>query len=148
MFFLVPIQLSELFWDRKISKNSVTSRKKVHGGRQDEKFIFLIWGKQILYISKALRSNNPIYLSQFSVLVTQSCPVLCDPMDYSPPPGSSVQGILQARILEWVALLFSRQSSQLRDWTLVSCIAKSLWFIVSEIEISDYYPVSAWNQSP
>ena len=76
MFFLVPIQLSELFWDRKISKNSVTSRKKVHGGRQDEKFIFLIWGKQILYISKALRSNNPIYLSQFSVLVAQSCPRL------------------------------------------------------------------------
>ena len=123
MIFLVPIQLSELFCDRKISNNSVTSRKKVHGGRQDEKFIFLIWGKQILYISKALRSNNPIYLSQFSVLVTRSCPILCDPMDYSPPPGSSVHGILQARILEWVARLFARQSSQLRDWTLVSCIA-------------------------
>ena len=41
------------------------------------------------------------------VLVTQSCPTLCDPMDYS-PPGSSVQGVLQARILEWVAIPFSR----------------------------------------
>ena len=37
----------------------------------------------------------------------QSCPTLCDPMDCS-PPGSSVHGILQARILEWVAISFSR----------------------------------------
>ena len=44
----------------------------------------------------------------------QPCPTLFDPMDYS-PPGSSVHGILQARILEWVAIPFSRGSSQLRD---------------------------------
>ena len=37
------------------------------------------------------------------------CPILCDPMDYS-PPGSSVHGILQTRILEWVAISFSRGS--------------------------------------
>ena len=43
--------------------------------------------------------------------VAQSCPALCDPMDCS-PPGSSVHGILQARILEWVAISFSRGSSQ------------------------------------
>ena len=43
-------------------------------------------------------------------LVTQSCLTLCNPMNYS-PLGSSVQGILQARILEWVAILFSRGSS-------------------------------------
>ena len=41
-------------------------------------------------------------------LVTQSCPTLYDPMD-SKPPGSSVHGILQARILEWVAISFSRK---------------------------------------
>ena len=41
------------------------------------------------------------------VLVTQSCPTLCDPMDHR-PPGSSVLGILQARILEWAAISFSR----------------------------------------
>ena len=40
-------------------------------------------------------------------LVTKSCPTLCDPMDCG-PPGSSVHGILQARILEWVAISFSR----------------------------------------
>ena len=40
-------------------------------------------------------------------LVTQLCPTLCDPTDCS-PPGSSVQGVLQARILEWVAIFFSK----------------------------------------
>ena len=56
------------------------------------------------------------------MLVTQSCPTLCDLTDYS-PPGSSVHGILQARILEWVAIPFSRVSSPPRDQTQVSCIA-------------------------
>ena len=51
----------------------------------------------------------------------QSCPTLCDPMDCS-LPGSSLHGILQARVLEWVAISFSRGSSLLRDWTRVSCI--------------------------
>ena len=48
------------------------------------------------------------------VLVAHSCPTLCDPMDCS-PPASSVHGILQARILEWVAMPFSRRPSQFRD---------------------------------
>ncbi|XP_059733212.1 zinc finger protein 677 isoform X2 [Bos taurus] len=48
------------------------------------------------------------------VLVAQSCLILCDPMDHS-PPGSSVHGIFQARILEWIAIPFSRRSSQPRD---------------------------------
>ena len=53
----------------------------------------------------------------FIVKVTQSCSTLCDPMDYT------VHGILQARILEWVAFPFSRGSSQPRDRTQVSHIA-------------------------
>ena len=53
--------------------------------------------------------------------VVQSCPTLCDPMDCS-LPGSSVHGILQARILEWVTISFSRGSSQPRDRTQVSRI--------------------------
>ena len=56
------------------------------------------------------------------VLVTHSCLTLYDPMDCS-PPGFSVQGILQARILEWIAIPFSRGSSWPRDWPWVSCIA-------------------------
>ena len=51
------------------------------------------------------------------VQVTQSCSTLCNPMDYS------VHGILQARILDWVAFPFSRGSSQPRDQTQVSHIA-------------------------
>ena len=51
------------------------------------------------------------------VKFAQSCPTLCDPMDYA------VHGILQARILEWVNFPFSRRSSQPRDRTKVSCIA-------------------------
>ena len=57
-----------------------------------------------------------------SMLVTQSSPTLCDSLDYS-LPGSSVCGILQARILEWISILFSRGSSWPRDQTKVSCIA-------------------------
>ena len=49
--------------------------------------------------------------------VTQSCPALCDPMDYA------VHGIIQTRILEWVAFPFSRGSSQPRDQTQVSHIS-------------------------
>ena len=61
-------------------------------------------------------------------LVTQSCLTLCDPMDCS-PPGSSVHEILQARIMEWVAISFSRGSSQPRHRTRVSCIAGRLFTI-------------------
>ena len=50
-------------------------------------------------------------------IFAQSCPTLCDPIDYT------VYGILQARILEWVAFPFSRGSSPPRDRTQVSCIA-------------------------
>ena len=52
----------------------------------------------------------------------KSCPTLCDPMDCS-PPGSSVHGILQARILEWVAIFFSGRLSRPRDLSQVSCTA-------------------------
>ena len=55
------------------------------------------------------------------VKVPQPCPALCDPMDYT------VHGILWARILEWVAVPYSRGSSQPRDQTPVSCIAGRLF---------------------
>ena len=56
-------------------------------------------------------------LKKVKVKFAQSCPTLCDPMDYT------VHGIPQARILTWVAFPFSRGSSQPRDQTQVSCIA-------------------------
>ena len=62
-------------------------------------------------------------------LVAQLCQTICDPLDYS-PPGSSVHGIFQARILEWVAISYSRESSWPRYWTYGSydsCIAGKLF---------------------
>ena len=75
--------------------------------------------------------------------LNQSCPNFCDPIDCS-PPGSSVHGVLQARILEWVAIPFSRESSQPKCWTWVSCLVgrrftvwatkESAWWIqISEL---------------
>ena len=52
----------------------------------------------------------------------QLCPTVCDPTDCS-PPGSSVRGILQARILEWLAIFFYRGSSRSRDRIHISCIS-------------------------
>ena len=62
-----------------------------------------------------------VYSLKFQVLVAQLCPTLCDPMGCS-PPGSSVHGILQAGILEWVVMPSSKGSSQSRDQTQVSHI--------------------------
>ena len=53
--------------------------------------------------------------------VAQSCPIFCNPKDCS-LPGSSIHGIFKTRILEWVAISFSRRSSWPRDWTWVSRI--------------------------
>ena len=71
---------------------------------------------------------NPHHRTAVLCLVTQSCPTLSDPMDYS-LPGSSVQEILQARILEWADISISRGSSQPRDQTQVSHIAGRFFII-------------------
>ena len=62
------------------------------------------------------------YCSKVKSEVAQSCPTLCDPMDCS-LLGSPIRGIFQARVLEWVAISFSRGSSWPRDQTQVSRIA-------------------------
>ena len=71
--------------------------------------------------------------------VTQLCLTLCDPMDYS-LPGSSIRGIFQARILEWVAISFSKRSFQPRDQTQVSHTAHSSHFIVWAIRETQNIP--------
>ena len=71
----------------------------------------------------------------------QSCPTLCDPIDYT------VCGILQARILEWVAFSFSRGSSQPRNWTQVSCIAGGFFTSWTTREAINLFSSStAWLQ--
>ena len=71
------------------------------------------------------------------MLVARSCLLLCNPMDCS-PPGSSVHRILQARLLEWVAILFSR-SSQSTDQTCVSCISGRFFTTWATREAPLYY---------
>ena len=85
--------------------------------------------------------------------VTQSCPTLCDPMD-STQPGSSIHGIFQARILEWVAISFSRGSAQPRDQTRVSHIVGrrfTIWATREGLEhftysFNSYVNLMKWNQ--
>ena len=67
------------------------------------------------------------------VKVPQSCPTLCDPVDYT------VHGILQARILEWIAVPFSRGSSQPRDSTQVSHIAGGFFTSSDTKEAQEYW---------
>ena len=73
----------------------------------------------------------------------QPWPALCDPVDCS-PPGSSVRGILQARMLEWVAMPFSRGSSWPRDQTWVSCIAGRFFTAGPPGTPEDFIPHVRW----
>jgi len=79
-----------------------------------ESFLACLYALKIQFteriIDRGETENNLEQESKVKVLVTQSYPTLCDPMDCS-PPGSSVHGTLQARILQWVAIPFSRGSS-------------------------------------
>ena len=78
------------------------------------------------------------------VLVAQSCLTLCNPTDCS-LPGFSVHGILQARILEWIAIPFSRGTSQPRNRTLVSCMAGRFFTIWAKVNLhfqSWFVPIS------
>ena len=63
-----------------------------------------------------------VFIYLFLFVIWSLCPTVCNPMDFS-PPGSSVHGIFQAKILEWVAIPFSRGPSQAKDWTHVSCVS-------------------------
>ena len=75
---------------------------------------------------------NFMYAWKVKVKVNQSCPTLCDPMD-------CVHGILQARILEWVAFPFSRGYSQARDQTQVSHIAGGFFTSWATREAQEYW---------
>ena len=74
-----------------------------------------------------------IKLTASIVKTVQSWPTLCDPVDYT------VHGILQSRILEWVAIPFSRGSSQPRDWVQVSCISGRFFTSWATREAQEYW---------
>ena len=88
--------------------------------------------KHILFSTyQSIQNSSHSKLLKFTIIhyhsfcvpsVTQSCATLCDSMDCS-LPGSSVHGILQTRILEWVATSSSEGSSSFRDQTHISCVS-------------------------
>ena len=82
-----------------------------------------------------------LLLKSVEVIVIQPCLTHCNPMDCS-PPGSSVHGILQARVLAWVTMPSSRESSQPRDWTQASHTAGRFFTIwaTREALITPYSP--------
>ena len=93
---------------------------------------------------------KPIYRHTYILLhacsVTQLYPTLGDPMDCS-LPGSSVHGIFHARILKWVAISSSKESSQPRDWTCifyVSCIGR--WVLYHQRYVGHPHNNHMWNK--
>ena len=94
----------------------------------------------LLYIIVILFSHLSIYIYIYLYVreVAQSCPTLCDPMDCS-LPGSSVHGIFQAIVLEWIAISFSNGSSQPRDRTRVSRIVDRRFNVWATREIIYIY---------
>ena len=77
-----------------------------------------------MFLEHLLCAQVTFYILGTSVCA-QSCPILCDPMGCS-PPVSSVHGVSQTRILEWVVISFSMGSSPPRAWTWVSCIGRQI----------------------
>ena len=95
------------------------------------------------YICKAPNSTHSQFVDFIFIVggacsVAQLCLTLCNPMDYS-PPGSSVHGIFQIRILEWISIPFSRGPSRPRDWTHISyvfCIGRWVLYCLSHSELA------------
>ena len=91
-------------------------------------FLIKIYNIYILFFHSCLHHCFSRVCVWVCVLVAQSCLTLCDPMNCT-LPVSSVHGIFQARILEWVIMPFSRGSSPSRDQTWVSCVAGRLFTV-------------------
>ena len=101
---------------------------------------------KFLYTKKRL---GILCLKVCACSVIQLCPTLCDSMDCS-LPGSSVHGISQARILQWVAIFFSRGSSWPKDWNCVSCISSiaGRFFTLWTVGEAWHYKNGRWKNSP
>ena len=92
-----------------------------------------LWWKEHLFFG-VLVLEVLVDLHESESEVSQSCPTLCDPIDCS-LPGSSVHGIFQAIVLEWIAISFSRESSQSRPQTWVSCFVDRRFTIWAAREV-------------
>ena len=95
------------------------------------------------FLREPWKTKRHIYQVEIDILlIAQLCPILRRPMDCN-PTGSSVHGILQARILEWGAIPFTRESSWPRDRTQVSCTAGRFFTIWATREV--YLVVNIMN---
>ena len=106
-------------------------------------FIFTDASFKYQNTSRRFRTQVKIYLCCCSV--TKLFPTLCNSMDCS-PPGSSVHGISQARILKWVAISFFMGSSQPRKRTCISCIGRQILYQrLRQIYILDVHHCPVWR---
>ena len=131
---LTPLEEVMTNLDSKLKSRDITLPTKV---RLVKAMVFLVamYGCESWTIKKAESE------------VTQSCLTLCNPMDCS-LPRSSVHGIFQARVLEWVAISFSRGSSQPRDWTWVSCTAGrrfTTWATMEAPKKAEHWRIDAFE---
>ena len=103
----------------------MSQKEKQKQQQQQQKYIWTIQWKSINFVLVSVGSEKLLIFkrveSEVENAVAQSCLTLWDPMDCS-LPGSSFHRICQARILEWIAVSFSRKSSWPRDWIWPSCI--------------------------
>ena len=112
---------------------------------KDYTTLLLLISKEVFfgnYLEEETKESNKYLVLCFPEVkseseVTQSCPTLCHPMDYS-LPSSSIYGIFQARILEWAATAFSRGSSRPRDRTQVSHIVGRGFTIWATTEVQKF----------
>ena len=112
-FFMKAGSLFQSSWQKSWSLTGLVEQLGYTGNQKTREAVVQVTGTWIQ--SPAL--NHPRYKeNRIICLVAKSRLTLCDPMDCS-LPGSSVHGILQGRILEWVAISFSKGSSWPRDWT-------------------------------
>ena len=121
-FLLEHVQVALSFWEN-------TSYCWSTDGEKCMLQISWNWPLVFLFLTEIRRLSLAFYL----YIVPSLCPTLCNPMDCS-LPGSTIHGILQARILEWVAISFSRGSSWCRDWTCMSCALQED-FLPDELEM-------------
>ena len=128
----------------RLTKECLQSLNYVHynehcGGPKEQ---WDIIKEMIYFLKQGLRvsvlMSNSLWPHKWSEVTQLYCLTLCNPMDCR-PPGSSIHGIFQARILEWVSISFSRGSSWPRDRTWVSCIAGRLFTIGVNRELTVAY---------
>ena len=108
------------------------------------RWVLYHWTTRKAPSNSSLERNINSQNLKFTCVHAQLCLTRCDPIDCS-PPGSSVHGISHARILEWVAISFSRESSWPWDWTPVSCIDRQILYLWATWKAHTYLHSNSWK---